>query len=67
MSEKEILELAKDLDWLEKNDKEGMKKVEESNRKKFEEKKKYNVKVPYLTFIVSFIISIIFVLVGMVT
>ena len=23
MSEKEILELAKDLDWLEKNDKEG--------------------------------------------
>lgn len=49
-----------------KNDKEGMKKVEESNRKKFEEKKKYNVKVPYLTFIVSFIISIIFVLVGMV-
>ena len=49
-----------------KNDKEGMKRVEESNRKKFEEKKKYNVKVPYLTYIVSFIISIIFVLVGMV-
>ena len=43
-----------------------MKKVEESNRKKYEKKKKYNVKVPYLTFIVSFIISIIFVLVGMV-
>lgn len=49
-----------------RNNEDGIKKVEESNKKKIKEKQKYNIKVPYLMFLISFLISIIFIIIGII-
>lgn len=49
-----------------RNNEKGIKKVEESNRKKIEEKQKYNIKVPYLMFVISFLVSIILIILGII-
>ncbi|MDD3303617.1 MAG: hypothetical protein PHP54_01720 [Clostridia bacterium] len=49
---------------LRKN-KEGMEREDKKKKQKQEEKQKLNVKVPYLMFAISFAISIVFILIGM--